>query len=492
MSKEWFTVDKDGLAKLLERKGKAFVLYELLQNAWDTNAVEVTVTVEPIANKPFCNIEVVDDDPEGFSHLSHAYTLFAESEKKGDPSKRGRFNLGEKLVLAVCREAEIRTTKGAVGFDADGRWSSNQSASKREKGSSFKGVVRMTREEHDEVCKAARKVIAPLDKHTTFNGEELPQRTLKTFFEVTLPTEIADGEGVLRRSARKALVSIYDALEGETPMLYEMGIPVVELSGGEPWHINVQQKVPLNVDRDNVTPAYLRDIRTHTLNHMHEHVKGKEAASTTWVREAMSDERAEAPAVVAMATEAFGKNAVIYDPNDREANHKATAEGFTVIPGGSLPKGAWDNIKKHEVYKPSGKVFPTNLEAATDGEFLTDDQLTPGMKRMKQFVQNLADILINSKVTVLFFTSQEATVDAQWGSRTISFNVTSLGEKWFASGPNEKQVDLIVHEFGHHYEKNHLSESYYHALTKMAAKLAFWCSKYPDTLQGEDVEWGSK
>src|SRR2546429_2681653 len=31
----WFEVDKQGLARILERKGKEFALFELIQNAWD-------------------------------------------------------------------------------------------------------------------------------------------------------------------------------------------------------------------------------------------------------------------------------------------------------------------------------------------------------------------------------------------------------------------------------------------------------------------------
>jgi len=31
----WFEVDKQGLAKILERRGKEFALFELVQNAWD-------------------------------------------------------------------------------------------------------------------------------------------------------------------------------------------------------------------------------------------------------------------------------------------------------------------------------------------------------------------------------------------------------------------------------------------------------------------------
>lgn len=42
---KWFEVDKQGLAKLLERRGKQFILYELIQNAWDENTTRVDVTL---------------------------------------------------------------------------------------------------------------------------------------------------------------------------------------------------------------------------------------------------------------------------------------------------------------------------------------------------------------------------------------------------------------------------------------------------------------
>ncbi len=90
----WFSVDKEGLAKLLARKGKEFVVYELLQNAWDTDAKRVDVSLAPIDGRPMAALIVEDDDPEGFQDLTHAFTLFAESHKKGDPEKRGRFNVG--------------------------------------------------------------------------------------------------------------------------------------------------------------------------------------------------------------------------------------------------------------------------------------------------------------------------------------------------------------------------------------------------------------
>ena len=45
--KNWFEVDKQGLARLLERKGKEFVLFELIQNGCDEAGVtKVSVSLE--------------------------------------------------------------------------------------------------------------------------------------------------------------------------------------------------------------------------------------------------------------------------------------------------------------------------------------------------------------------------------------------------------------------------------------------------------------
>ena len=84
----WFDVDKQGLAKLMAGRHKAFVLYELLQNAWDQNVTKVQVSLSEVPGRAESEIVVEDDDPDGFADLTHAYTLFAESRKKADPKKR--------------------------------------------------------------------------------------------------------------------------------------------------------------------------------------------------------------------------------------------------------------------------------------------------------------------------------------------------------------------------------------------------------------------
>src|SRR4029077_11010592 len=122
MSKQWFDVDKAGLSKQAEEQAKGRLIGELVQNGLDESGVtQITVTLTLVPNRPLADLTVEDDSPEGFRDLTHAYTLFAPSYKRGNPEQRGQFNFGEKMVLAVCESASIATTKGTVFFDQEGR-----------------------------------------------------------------------------------------------------------------------------------------------------------------------------------------------------------------------------------------------------------------------------------------------------------------------------------------------------------------------------------
>src|SRR5438105_9249766 len=84
----WFVVSKEGLRKTLERKGKAFAIFELLQNGFDEDSTRVSLTLTKPENGKSTLI-CVDDAPLGYTDLSCAHTMFAESKKKADHKKRG-------------------------------------------------------------------------------------------------------------------------------------------------------------------------------------------------------------------------------------------------------------------------------------------------------------------------------------------------------------------------------------------------------------------
>ena len=484
----WFDVCIKGLAKLLERRGKAFAVLELIQNCWDELVSRVSITLTPVPNRPLAELVVEDDAPEGFADLSHAFTLFAESTKKGDPEKRGRFNLGEKLVLALCEEATITSTTGTIVFNREGR---SRSRKKRERGSEFRGLIRLSRSEYEEACKAVRSLLPPEGIETVFNGELLPVRTPTHSFESTLPTEIADSEGILRRTSRKTTVRIYEPGENEVPSIYEMGIPVVETD--DKWHIDIGQKVPLNMDRDNVTPGFLRTVRTLVLNEMHDRID-KSDANQSWVREATSDERCSDEAIKTAMTHRFGEKRVIYDPSDPEANKIAVSRGHTVVAGGQLNKTEWANVRRAGAMLPAGQVTPSPKPFSDDPnarscKMLPPDKWTEGMKLIAGYAQALAKELLDCKITVEIADDRGMKADAAYGKRSecggcLTFNAAMLGRAWFENGPDEAVDSLLIHEFGHHYSCDHLSSKYHDALCDLGARMKALACDRPEFFEG--------
>jgi len=468
----WFEVDKDGLAKLLKRKGPEFILYELVQNAWDTGATRVTVELLAIPGRPHAKLRVEDDDPDGFKFLSHGYVLFAESVKKGDPTKRGRFNLGEKLVLAACEEACLSSTTGTVYFESDGAKSLKRRETKerRDRGSLFEAELKMTRAEMQRVLDCSELLLAPIS--TTINGVELQACNPLHFFEATLPTEIADEEGFLRRTQRRTRINIHPPIDGQA-YLYELGIPVVELD--LPWSVEIMQKIPLNSDRDNVTPAYRRELGVLVLNEMHSLLTPEDARRPIF-QEALASEDVSVDAVNTVLTHQFGDKRTVFDPSDPEANSKAFAHGYNVIPGGAFPKPVWENIRRSEAALPSGRLFPSP-KLYGDGppvRTIPESEWSPGMKGVARYAKTIAKELLNIDVTVVMENEFRQPYAANYGGRCLTFNVPKLRQSWFNLAENfERITDLIIHELGHEISSNHLDEAYHKALTKFAGKLTY-------------------
>lgn len=470
--KPTFEVDKEGMSQVFARKGKAFIVTELVQNAWDEDTTTVDVGLEAASEAKYgegmYRLTVEDDNPDGFADLAHAYTLFAKSAKKSDATKRGRFNLGEKLVIAVCEEAMIATTKGTITFTEKGRM---HSKSGRVSGSKFTGLIRLTPEDLKEIDAAVRMLLPPSGIITRFNGEQVVVREPLREFPVTLKTEVADADGNLKRTTRKANVRVYEPLAGETPSLYEMGIPVVELE--DRFHISIEQKIPLNTERDNVPPGYLRDVRTAVLNNCHDLLTEADAAAE-WVTDAMGSPKAAAEAVATAFHGKFGDKAVIYDPSDAEANNIAMSEGYAVVKGGSLPKTAWANVKGFEIALPAGKVTPSpNPGKDTEG-FKKIDPDDHRVRHVVKFAKFLAERLLDADIEVEIVNEATWGFNATYGPRKngdsglLTFNVGALGWTWF-KGQRSEIVRLCIHELGHHTAPNHLDRDYFKALERLGA-----------------------
>lgn len=470
-------VDRKGLAKQLANRPKAFILFELLQNSWDENVRNVEVTAEMLEGRPVCAVTVTDDSPEGFEDLKSVYTLFRQSKKAPDPTKRGRFELGEKLVIAHCQHLKLETTKGTVIIEGDER--NVYPRRKRDAGTSIYAEFKMTRPEFAEMMKLAELLSAPEHCKTTINGEQL--RSRHTLFEPTasLQTIITDDEGRFKNTMRKTSIKVYEVGPGESAHIFEMGIPIVET--GDKWHYDVQQRVPMNWDRNAVTPSFLQTVRVAVMNVGYEQLD-EDDATQGWVDRALEDERIEEGAFKTTVGTRYGDDAVAYDPSDPEGSKIAMSEGRQVIYGGAASKNFWNNNRRFGALPAAGKVTPgptTGHSLGGDGEAereLDFEKWTPGMRDIADWVETLGWKLISRAVDVRMVSEPTALhCSAYWSndSHTLTFNYGKLGKKWFDRGKTDADVlRLIIHELAHTFSCDHLAKEYHDGLTKLGVKLA--------------------
>jgi len=72
---------------------------------------------------------------------------------------------------------------------------------------------------------------------------------------------------------------------------------------------------------------------------------------------------------------------------------------------------------------------------------------------------------------------------ACYGAGRLDFNLVRLGHKWFEQGATEDVDRLLIHEFGHQYSGDHLSEEYHEALCRLGASMKRLALEKPKELR---------
>lgn len=461
MKKNWFEVSREGLRQLQAGKPKDFVVRELIQNAWDENITSCHLHVSRLG-RTFVEITVEDDSPEGFRDITHAFTLFAPTYKRKDPEKRGRFNIGEKQVLAICNKATISTTKGTVVFDSQGRTSKQL---KRKKGSIISLSLRMTEEEYEAMLESIKLYLPPKGIDFLMNGSRVPYREPYKKFEATLLTDVQK-ENRMIRTYRETKIWLHKA-DGDA-YLYEMGLPVCKIDCS--YHIDIQQKIPMSTDRDKVSQGYLQNVFALVLNETHEDVSPKES-SESWIKEAVSSKWISEEAVRSVVKSRYGNKVVVATPGDKYSIDEALSRGYKVVYGSELSSKEWENIRKAEAIQSSSARFPT--EFAEDTE---DVEKNEDMIKVEELAKKIAKRCLGIDITVQFL--KWTGVGAQYGHKVLTFNVKKLGRRFFDPPVNARIIDLIIHELAH--EKGfHVEVSYQNCITKMAGELVMIALEEP-------------
>jgi hypothetical protein len=360
---------------------------------------------------------------------------------------------------------------GGMVFTKDGR--TLKTREKRQRGTFFEGIYRCTASQYADALAKLRRVIVRPGVMLVINGATIPTRSAVATATVTLPTVLEDNEKNLIKTERKTTVDIYHVLDGEVACLYEVGIPICPT--GDVYHADVRQKIPLSVDRNNVTPKYLKRLRAAVLDATY-HLLTVEQSASKGVTDALA--LATPEAITAVMDKRFGENRFVPDFN-REATGSLTAEGFTAVPTRAFDAETWQAVKDAGAIQSGNQLRP---HPSTVGEMVTDE--TPGMTAFREFTLMLAREVLC--VTASLTYAKWDGVPAQCGPGCqLTFNVKALGHKFFSEHPasDAANLNILFHELGHYNGAMDCTREHCNGVTKVASETMVLMQTRPELFE---------
>ena len=441
-----FAVSESGMRELNANRQPWDLVKELIQNAWDEApyASECRVFVEPQPDGNATMVTVRDDGP-GFRDISDAYTLMGHTDKRLQPTKRGRFNVGDKDVISVAIEAEVETVGRTVTFPRAG--SRELTANSRAKDTVVRALMPWDERQGEELVAMLRRFRPPINCRLFVNGQEAPHQAAKTVRSARLQTVAQEApDKPMRTMQRRTEIYISEPRDAESGWLYEMGIPAQAIDC--PWDVDVMQKIPMPQQRNTVSQAYLNHIYAETLNATHTMLEQDEFGSQ-WVKRAIEQPRITPEAVRSTVKGRYGGPKAVFATLDSDANMRAFAAGYGVVNRGELSKREIEAFRKNANVKDSDEVFPTPPPPRKDYE----PEPGSNQARFAEWVTEMAG-LCNLTATVRYFHEPDnvrlADCSESTTTPTLRFNEARLHPTFFEPPYGSvEHWELLLHELGH-------------------------------------------
>lgn len=466
----WFEVDKDGLKEMFADFPPERLVMELIQNVLDENGRHCRVSIKNDGDRTVVTVE--DDNPDGFKSLRDAYTLFRSTDKRKDPDKRGRFNLGEKLVFARAEEAAVITTSGTLIFNAKGRKNLKAHTAA---GSMIR--VKFTKWEDAALAKALEfleMLYVPKNFTYELNGRKIPWKKPMKETSAFLTTEYLHSGiqgNVMRRTTRKTRLWFYVKQRSDSAYLYEMGIPVCKIEGR--FDANVQQKVPLALERNMVSTAYLQDIYAELLMAMHEHMRPDDLCGA-YIRLAIDDDRMNPETAAAIFKQQFSNTAVLQS-HDPDSDQEAARAGAVIVSSKTFGKSVNDKLRQGGVATTKEKFCRNKAELEKMGmpSGYKEVKDTAVRAKFRKFVKVVNSELYGKPVEVKFASWAGGVAALYERGSGVTFNVRSVTEPSMLK-PVSDCSGIVLHELAHVKGGGHDSvydREYEHLVNRYAALL---------------------
>ena len=464
MSDAKLVVDVEGFRQIQAGRPKWSFVRELVSNAWDeAGSTLCDVSVSKNGNQT-AFIRVEDDGP-GFANLKDAYTLYRRTDKRSDPTVRGRFNLGEKELVAIAQSMTIETTSGTVDFPRKG--GRRTLHRKRFKGTVVTARVVWTKIDVASVIDMLFRFMPPKGKKLIVNGTEVPYHEPMHVEEIGLQT-VVEIDDIMRFAHRKTTVEIYaKKFSDDRGWLYEMGVPVQPIDCS--YSINVMQKIPMPPNRDTVSDAYLREIYSVALNATADKIRSDDS-SEDWIHAGMRSKNTTESAVEAVASARYGDKAVMWS-SDTEANERAIGAGYNVVHPRTLSKDERDRLMSVSVPRASDMFGRTPKQV----RMIPKSEWTDDMLLLSEYCDFISESLQDRPVKISFYRDRQIHAAAEYGADGISFNLAKINH----THPFQPQTTgLILHELAHRKGEGHFDMAYIHELQRLAGEMIHLVGSY--------------
>src|SRR5262249_29045986 len=144
----------------------------------------------------------------------------------------------------------------------------------------------------------------------------------------------------------------------------------------------------------------------------------------------------------------------------------------------------WATAKRAGAIQSAGQLRPTPkpYDDDRDGKPVTvipPEKWTEGMRAIADYAvflgQELMDVAVRGGVV-----HSTGNFAACYAPGKLDFNVFRLGHKFFEQGITEAVDELLIHEYGHQYSGDHLSEEYHEGICLLRARLKRLALDQPD------------
>lgn len=448
-----FEVDERAFRAHNLQRPPGHLVRELIQNAFDEEGATLLDVRLWRNDYKTTFVQVADDVPRGIEDPSKIWTIFA-SGKKETPTKRGRMGRGLKEMIAVSRTSKIATVSKTVTFE----WQRDRFKRSNKKGTRSQGteiicdIPSWSKEALEETVQYLRLFVPPDHINFTVNKEHVPKKVEVDRFEASLPTVFIENETMVQR-VRKTEIRLYEVGSGGAPWIYEMGIPIEPIKDeGFPYHIDIQQRVPLKPERDVVPRSYLKQVFALVANRRIETLD-REQVSKLWLEEAVASpafDKAVAGGIY--VRKRFGDRVVRANPMDPDNNVRAVQEGLPLVDLRGQTEGVRDLLRVHaptvtETFKPN----------YGDSETVDPKDWSANQKEFASFLHWLGDKMEIGHFTVRIYRMDRDRHCASWdqSQRIFSLSEKRLGSGFFKPGNIVAWVSLAVHELGHRKGNGH-------------------------------------